>query len=34
MAEGIYEASQTDGLTNHETGESYFFYIGYRYDFQ
>ena len=34
MAEGIYEASQTDGQTNHETGESYFFYVGYRYDFQ
>ncbi|RFO95380.1 hypothetical protein DIC66_18635 [Rhodoferax lacus] len=34
MAEGIYETSQTDGLTNHETGESVFFYLGYRYDFQ
>jgi tetratricopeptide (TPR) repeat protein len=34
MAEGIYESSQTDGLTNHETSESIFFYIGYRYDFQ
>lgn len=34
MAEGIYETSQTDGPTNHETGESMFFYIGYRYDFQ
>jgi len=34
MAEGIYETSQTDGLTNHETSESYFFYVGYRYDFQ
>ena len=34
MAEGIYESSQTDGLTNHETSESYFFYFGYRYDFQ
>ena len=34
MAEGIYETSQTDGPTNHETGESYFFYLGYRYDFQ
>jgi tetratricopeptide (TPR) repeat protein len=34
MAEGIYETSQTDGLTNHETSESYFFYLGYRYDFQ
>jgi tetratricopeptide (TPR) repeat protein len=34
MAEGIYETSQTDGLTNHETSESYFFYMGYRYDFQ
>ena len=34
MAEGIYETSQTDGLTNHETSESYFFYFGYRYDFQ
>lgn len=34
MAEGIYETSQTDGLTNHETSESMFFYVGYRYDFQ
>ena len=34
MAEGIFETSQTDGLTNHETSESYFFYFGYRYDFQ
>ena len=34
MAEGIYETSQTDGPTNHETSESVFFYIGYRYDFQ
>ena len=34
MAEGIYETSQSDGLTNHETSESYFFYFGYRYDFQ
>jgi hypothetical protein len=34
MAEGIYESAQTDGLTNHETSESIFFYVGYRYDFQ
>ena len=34
MAEGIYESSQTDGPSNHETGESIFFYLGYRYDFQ
>ena len=34
MAEAIYETSQTDGLTNHETSDSYFFYLGYRYDFQ
>jgi hypothetical protein len=34
MAEGIYESSQTDGVTNHETSESMFFYVGYRYDFQ
>jgi hypothetical protein len=34
MAEGIYETSQTDGPTNHETSESIFFYLGYRYDFQ
>jgi tetratricopeptide (TPR) repeat protein len=34
MAEGIYETAQTDGLTNHETSESIFFYVGYRYDFQ
>jgi hypothetical protein len=34
MAEGIYETSQTDGPTNHESSESYFFYFGYRYDFQ
>ena len=34
MAEGIYETSQTDGPANHETNESYFFYFGYRYDFQ
>jgi tetratricopeptide (TPR) repeat protein len=34
MAEGIYETSQTDGPTNHDASESYFFYFGYRYDFQ
>jgi tetratricopeptide (TPR) repeat protein len=34
MAETIYETSQTDGPTNHETSEAYFFYLGYRYDFQ
>ncbi|NVO06171.1 MAG: tetratricopeptide repeat protein [Rhodoferax sp.] len=34
MAEGIYESAQTDGPSNHETSESIFFYIGYRYDFQ
>ena len=34
MAEGIYETSQTDGPGNHESSESYFFYLGYRYDFQ
>ena len=34
MAEGIYETSETNGPTNHETSESYFFYFGYRYDFQ
>jgi tetratricopeptide (TPR) repeat protein len=34
MAETVYETSQTDGQTNHETSESYFFYMGYRYDFQ
>lgn len=34
MAETIYETSQTEGPTNHETSESYFFYLGYRYDFQ
>ncbi len=34
MAETIYETSKTDGATNHETSESYFFYLGYRYDFQ
>jgi tetratricopeptide (TPR) repeat protein len=34
MAETIYETSQTDGLSNHETSESWFFYLGYRYDFQ
>jgi tetratricopeptide (TPR) repeat protein len=33
MAETIFETSQTDGLTNHETSESWFFYVGYRYDF-
>ena len=34
MAEGIYETSLTDGQGNHETSESMFFYLGYRYDFQ
>jgi hypothetical protein len=34
MAETIYETSQTDGLSNHETSQSWFFYVGYRYDFQ
>jgi tetratricopeptide (TPR) repeat protein len=34
MAETIYETSQTDGPTSHETSDSYFFYLGYRYDFQ
>lgn len=34
MAEGIYESAQTDGPSNHETSESVFFYVGYRYDFQ
>ena len=34
MAETVYETSQTDGPSNHETSESYFFYLGYRYDFQ
>jgi hypothetical protein len=34
MGEGIYEASQTDGPTNHETSSSMYFYVGYRYDFQ
>jgi hypothetical protein len=34
MAETVYETSQTDGPTNHETSDSYFFYLGYRYDFQ
>jgi hypothetical protein len=34
MAEGIYETSQTEGPANRETGESMFFYLGYRYDFQ
>lgn len=34
MGEGIYETSQTDGPTNHETSSSMYFYVGYRYDFQ
>ena len=34
MGEGIYETSTTDGLGNHETSSSMFFYVGYRYDFQ
>jgi hypothetical protein len=34
MGEAIYETSQTDGPTNHETSNSMFFYVGYRYDFQ
>jgi tetratricopeptide (TPR) repeat protein len=34
MGEGIYEQSQTDGPTNHETSSSMYFYVGYRYDFQ
>ncbi len=34
MAEGVYETSQTDGPTSNEASESYFFYLGYRYDFQ
>lgn len=34
MGEAIYEQSQTDGLANHETSASMYFYVGYRYDFQ
>ena len=34
MGETIYESSQTDGPTNHETSSSVYFYVGYRYDFQ
>ncbi len=34
MGESIYELSQTDGPTNHETSSSVYFYVGYRYDFQ
>lgn len=34
MGEAIYEQSQTDGPTNHETSASLYFYVGYRYDFQ
>jgi hypothetical protein len=34
MGETIYEMSQTDGPTNHETSSSVYFYVGYRYDFQ
>jgi hypothetical protein len=34
MGEAIYETSQTEGPSNHETSSSMFFYVGYRYDFQ
>lgn len=34
MGEGIYEQSQTDGPSNHETSSAMYFYMGYRYDFQ
>lgn len=34
MGEGIYETSQTDGPSNHETNTAFYYYIGYRYDFQ
>jgi hypothetical protein len=33
MGEAIYEQSQTDGPSNHETSASLYFYVGYRYDF-
>ena len=32
--ETIYEASQTDGPANHETSTAFYFYCGYRYDFE
>ncbi|MEY4100385.1 MAG: hypothetical protein RL300_1556 [Pseudomonadota bacterium] len=34
VGEGIYETSRTEGATNHETNTSFFYYFGYRYDFQ
>ena len=34
MGEGIYESSQTDGAGTHETSQAFYFYFGYRYDFQ
>ena len=34
MGEGIYETSQTDGPGTHETSTAFYYYMGYRYDFQ
>ena len=34
MGEGIYETSQTDGPGTHETSTAFYYYLGYRYDFQ
>ena len=34
MGEGIYESSQTDGPGSHETSTAFYYYVGYRYDFQ
>lgn len=33
LGETIYEWSQTQGPTGHDDSSSYFFYVGYRYDF-
>ena len=33
LGETIYEVSKTEGPTSHDDSSSYFFYVGYRYDF-
>jgi hypothetical protein len=32
LGEVLYETSRTDGPTNHDSSNSAFFYVGYRYE--
>jgi len=32
LAELLYERSKTDGPQNHDSSQSAFFYVGYRYE--